>query len=150
MIAKLEHTLVELRKELEAGIEQILQTHVSIANGNLNARVQLTEDHILWDTARALNRLLVRLQRASISERELHRVEQAVTSTVNIIQKSAQQHQQARIPFTQTTIDPLVAAIQGQTFAFTRPLQQQNNLPLTDPSNTYTVNARMSPRHYPP
>ncbi len=145
MVTKLEHTLIEQRKELESDIEQILETHVAIANGNLNARVPIAQDHTLWHTARAVNSLLVRLQRASISEKELHRVEHAVTRTVNIIQKCDQQHQKARIPFTQTAIDPLIAAVQGKTFAFTKPLRQQNHLPLTDPVNTYTTNGIFSP-----
>lgn len=149
-VAKLEHILIEQRKELEAGIEQILQTHVSVANGNLNARVPLAQDHLLWHVARALNSLLVRLQRTSVSERELHRVEHAVTSTVNIIQKSDQQHQQARIPFTQTAIDPLIASMQGKTFAFTKPLQQQNNAKSTDPMHMHTFNTKMPSRHTPP
>ena len=145
MVTKLEHTLIEQRKELESDIEQILETHVAIANGNLNARVPIDQDHTLWHTARAVNSLLVRLQRASISEKELQRVEHAVTRTVNIIQKYEQQHQKALIPFTQTAIDPLIAAIQGKTFAFTKPLRQQNRLPLTNPVNTYTTNGDFAP-----
>ena len=146
MIATLEHTLVEQRKELEAGIEQILQTHVAVANGNLNARAPLAQDHVLWHIARALNNLLVRLQRASQAERELYRVEQAVTNTVNSIQHSDQQHQPARILFTQTAIDPLLAAIQGKTFAFTHSPTQQNNSQSTDPVNIYTINTNISSR----
>jgi hypothetical protein len=150
MVAHLEHTLIVQRRELESDVQQILQTYVSVANGNLNARVPLTQDHILWHTARALNSLLVRLQRASLSEKELHRVQQAVTSTVNIIQKSVQERQQARIPFTQTAIDPLIAAIQGKTFAFTKPLLQQNNSRSAGSINPHTINAKTMPRRTPP
>lgn len=143
IVSKLEHTLAEQREELEYSIRQILQTHVSVANGNLNARVPLTQNSILWPIARALNGLLVRFQRASIAERELYRVEHAITSTVSIIQKSTQR-QQAHIPFTQTAIDLLLAAMQGKTFAFTRPLRQQSKTPSTDPINTYTLNGKTS------
>jgi hypothetical protein len=150
LVTKLEHKLVEQRKELESGIEQILQTHVSVANGNLNARVPLAQNHMLWQVARVLNSLLIRFQRASTAERELDRVELAVTSTVSVIQKSAQQRQQVRIPCTQTAIDPLIAAMQGRSFAFTRPLRQHNNSPSTDPINTSTLNTKFSSRHTPP
>jgi hypothetical protein len=149
-LAMLEHTLIEQRKELETGIEQILQTHVAVANGNPNVRVPLAQDHMLWQIARAFNNLLVRFQRALVSERELQRVEDAVTSTVNIIQKSAQQRQQVHIPFTHTAIDPLIASIQGKTFAFTRSLRQVNISQSTDPVNVHTVDAKISPRHVPP
>ena len=146
MVAILEHTLVEQRKELEAGIEQILQTHVAVANGNLNARAPLAQDHMLWHIARALNNLLVRLQRASQAERELQRVEHAVTHTVNHIEHCDKHHQQAHILFTQTAIDPLLAAIQGKTFAFTCSPAQQNNWQSTDPVNVYTINPNSSSR----
>jgi len=136
-VARLEHTLIGQRQELESGIEQILQTYVSIANGNLNARVPLAQDHKLWPIAQALNSLLIRLQRASLSERELHRAQHAVTITVKIIQKSSQERQKAHIPFTQTAIDPLIAAIQGKTFAFTRPLLQQKNSQSARSINTH-------------
>jgi hypothetical protein len=144
MVTTLEHTLVEQRRELESGIEQILQTHVAVANGNLNARAPLAQDHVLWHIARALNNLLVRLQRALQAEKELHCVEQAVTNTVSSIQNSDQQHQPARILFTHTAIDPLLAAIQGKTFVFTHPPAQQNNSRSTDPVNMHTINTNIS------
>jgi hypothetical protein len=149
-VATLEHMLAEQCKELETGTEQILQAHVAVANGNLNARVLLSQDHMLWRIACALNNLLVRFQRVSLSERELHHVEDAVTSTVNIIQKSAQQRQQVHLPFTHTAIDPLIASIQGKTFAFTRPLWRVNISQSTDPVDMHSINAKVSPRHIPP
>lgn len=150
MVATLEHRLAEQGEELESGIDQILQTHVSAANGNLNARVSLAQNHTLWHVARALNSLLVHHQRVSISERELQRIEHAVTSTVRIIHRSTQQRQQAHIPFTHTAIDPLITAIQGKTFAFTRPLRQQNNSLSADPISAHTVGGPISSRHTPP
>ncbi|QBD83685.1 methyl-accepting chemotaxis protein [Ktedonosporobacter rubrisoli] len=119
MIAKLEHEMASQRRELEEGIQQILQTHVEIANGNLNARAPLNQDNVLWQIARALNTLLVRLQRASLAEKELRRVEQAVEVTVQTIQEADKQNEAARISFTQTEIDPLIAALQGKNIAYT-------------------------------
>jgi hypothetical protein len=119
MVAALEHVLNEQKKELEEGIEQILQTHVAVANGNLNARAPLNHDNALWQIARALNTLLVRLQRAVQAERDLQRVEQAVTSLVSTIQYAEKLQKAPRVPFTQTALDPLIAALQGKTLAFT-------------------------------
>ena len=119
MIANLEHTLADQKRELEEGIQQILQTHVAVANGNLNARAPLTEDNMLWQIARALNTLLVRLQRASLAEKELYRVEQAVHHLVCAIQEAEQHRQTPSLNFTHTAVDPLIAALQGKTFAYT-------------------------------
>lgn len=121
MIASLEHALVEQKRELELGIEQILQTHVAIANGDFNARAPLSQDNVLWQIARALNTLLVRLQRASQAERELQRVQQAVAYSVATLQQAERQQQLPRLSFTQTTIDPLVVALQGKTLGYSQP-----------------------------
>jgi hypothetical protein len=117
MVAKLEHELSEQKRELEAGIQQILQTHVEVANGNLKARAPLTQDHMLWQIARALNNLLVRLQRSSQAEGRLLQVEKAVNVTVQTIQYAEQMNQKPHIALTQTEIDPLIAALQGKTVA---------------------------------
>jgi hypothetical protein len=121
MVVQLEHALVDQKRELEEGIAQILHTHVEVANGNLNARAPLNQDNMLWQIARALNTLLVRLQRASMSEKDLHRTEQAVTQCVTIIQRAEKQEQLPQLPFTHTAVDPLIAALQGKTLALTRP-----------------------------
>jgi hypothetical protein len=119
MIAKLEHELAEQRQALEEGIQQILQTHVAIANGHLDARAPLNQEHVLWQLARALNTLLVRFQRASYAERELQRVMQAVNRTVQSIQNAEQRGEIPRISFTQVNeIDPLIAALQGKSIGY--------------------------------
>lgn len=118
MVAKLEHELVEQRQQLENGIQQILQTHVEVANGNLNARAPLNQENILWQIARSLNTLLVRLQRATLSERQLQRVQLAVRNAVQTVQEAEQQEQPPRLSLTQTEIDPLIVALQGKTLAY--------------------------------
>jgi hypothetical protein len=62
---------LEQRRELDAGIQHILQTHVAVANGDLTVRAPLHQDHALWQVAAALNNLISRLQSLSLSEREL-------------------------------------------------------------------------------
>ena len=114
MVAALEHELTTQARELEEGIEQILQTHVAFANGNLNARAPLNQENALWQIARALNTLLVRLQRTVQAEREMQRVEQAVYHTVQIVHEAEKRQQVPRIAFTQTIVDPLIAVLQGK------------------------------------
>jgi hypothetical protein len=134
-VARLEHELAEQKQQLEEGIHQILQTHVAVANGHLEARAPFTQDNVLWQIARALNTLLVRLQRASQAEKQLQRVEQAVNATVNIVQQAELTNQTPRIFITRTEIDPLIMVLQGKTFAYTpipfgqRPPQPLNVVP---------------------
>ncbi len=64
---------LEQKRYLDAGIQQILQTHIAVANGDLRARAPLHQDHVLWQVAAALNNLISRLQSLSISERELRK-----------------------------------------------------------------------------
>jgi len=130
MVGRLEHALVGQKRALEEGVAQILQTHVEVANGNLNARAPLNQDNALWQIARALNVLLVRLQRAAIAERDLHRVEQSVTQCVSIIQHAEEEQQLPRLPFTHTVIDPLIAALQGKTLAYTQAPFLQRSQPM--------------------
>jgi hypothetical protein len=129
MIATLEHALGNQKQDLQEGIEQILKTHVAIANGNFNARAPLTQDNSLWQIARALNTLLVRLQRAVQAERELQRVERAVSASVHVVQLAEEQHQSPHLPFTQTTIDPLIAVLQGKTLSYVQSPFSQKNTP---------------------
>jgi uncharacterized membrane protein YgdD (TMEM256/DUF423 family) len=120
-IAEQEHLLAEQKRELDAGIEQLLRTHVAVANGDLNARAPLTQDNLLWQIARALNTLLVRFQRAAEAEADLRRVDQAVTFYVSLIQQAEQDQQVPVLPLTHTNIDPLIVALQGKTVGRARP-----------------------------
>jgi hypothetical protein len=128
MVASLEHALVKQKLDLEWGIEQILQTHVAIANGNLNARAPLTQNNVLWQIARALNTLLARLQRAAMAEKELQHMRQAIYFSVDAIQRAEQQNQLPSLNFTHTAIDPLIVALQGKTLSYVQPpFIQRNN-----------------------
>lgn len=62
---------LEQKRQLDAGIQQILQTHIAVANGNLNARAPLQQDHVLWQVAVALNNFIARHQNLSQSEQRL-------------------------------------------------------------------------------
>src|SRR5258708_36055364 len=46
-LAALEHAVAEQRRQLEYGVQQLLETHVRIANGDFNARAPLNQDHPL-------------------------------------------------------------------------------------------------------
>ncbi|HLG65882.1 MAG TPA: hypothetical protein VKY19_28455 [Ktedonosporobacter sp.] len=119
LIAQLEHSLAEQRHELARGVEQILATHVAVANGDLTARAPLTQDNKLWQVAKALNTLLVRFQRAVLAERRLALVDRAVAHYVQSIQQAERQQQLPVLPLARTNIDPLIVALQGKTIGLT-------------------------------
>jgi len=62
---------LEQKSQLDAGIQQILQTHIAVANGDLNARAPLHQDHVLWQVAVALNTFISRHQSLSNTEQRL-------------------------------------------------------------------------------
>jgi hypothetical protein len=62
---------LEQKSQLDTGIQQILQTLVDAANGDLSARTPLGQDHMLWQVSVALNNLIARLQSLSNTESEL-------------------------------------------------------------------------------
>ncbi|MBF6591292.1 MAG: hypothetical protein IVW57_12305 [Ktedonobacterales bacterium] len=75
-IATLEHSLADQKRQLDLGIQQILQTHIRAANGDFSARTPLGQENILWQIAASLNNLLARLQRAGQAEHQLRRTEE--------------------------------------------------------------------------
>jgi hypothetical protein len=77
-IASLEHTLADQKRQLDIGIQQILQTHVRAANGDYTARAPLGQDNILWQIASSLNNLLSRLQRSGQAEHHLRRTDEEI------------------------------------------------------------------------
>jgi uncharacterized membrane protein len=62
-LARLERATAAERARLAAGIQQILQTHVRFANGDMTTRAPTSQDSVLWQVGVALNNLLARYQR---------------------------------------------------------------------------------------
>jgi hypothetical protein len=77
--------MVQQKEQLEHSIEVIVQTQATVANGNLNARVPLTADNVLWSVAGTLNNLIARLQRARATEIELERTRTSAAHLAAII-----------------------------------------------------------------
>jgi len=71
-VAELKRRDAQRTHQLETGIQQLLQTHVRAANGDLMARANLSQDNLLWQVGVSLNTLLTRLQKAG---RETSRIE---------------------------------------------------------------------------
>ncbi len=104
-IAALEHSLAEQGKQialqkqqLEQSVQQIIETHMRVANGDYSARVPMTQDNVLWQVAGLLNNALARLQHLQQTESELQQVKQAVDYLGEAMRRS----NSAPIPWPQT------------------------------------------------
>jgi hypothetical protein len=85
-LAALEHAIAEQRRQLESGVQEILEVLVRVANGQPGARIPVSREQLLWQIASALNNLLNRLQRASLAEQELYRTQEAIGRLVAAIE----------------------------------------------------------------
>ncbi|HLJ80507.1 MAG TPA: hypothetical protein VKT52_03400 [Ktedonobacterales bacterium] len=72
-LAELERRQLEQRRQLEIGVQQLLETHVRLANNDYSARANLPQDNQLWQVGASLNNLVTRLQRAGQADFELRR-----------------------------------------------------------------------------
>lgn len=122
MIARLEHELVSQKNQLEVDIQQILQTHTNVANGDLEARTPLSRESTLWPLSNALNTLLTRFQRSSQAERELHQIQQILYPIIQTLQETEQtQKPIPHFPHTATSLDPLLTWLSGKRLAARSP-----------------------------
>lgn len=89
-IAAMEHATVEQKRQLDYGIQLILDTHVRAANGDFSARAPLTQENVLWQIAASLNNLLSRLQRAGAAEHQLRRTDEEIRRLATAIRDAQQ------------------------------------------------------------
>lgn len=112
-IAALERTMAEKaqhdadkKKQLDASIQQIIQVHTQVANGDYAARVPYHQSNTLWEIAGALNNLLARLQKY---REDSFRLQQTTASVANFFH-ARNQTRNGYIPWnpTGTVVDVLV------------------------------------------
>ena len=124
-IASLEHTLADQKRQLDIGIQQILQTHVRAANGDYTARAPLGQDNILWQIASSLNNLLSRLQRSGQAEHQLRRTDEEIRRLAAAIDDA----QAGRKPIwpapTGTAADLILERIRGGRRSAPQPVVQE-------------------------
>lgn len=120
VIAQLEHAIASQKRELDYGIQQLLQTMVQAANGDMSVRSPLAQGHVLWQVAVSLNTLLSRLQRSSQSDYELQRLTaelQRLKSELNWVVGALRDAKTRRAPLPlvsgNTLIEPLYRELAG-------------------------------------
>jgi hypothetical protein len=112
-LAERDRAAAEQKRQLEHGIQQILQTHIQAANGHFGARAPLARDNILWQVAYGLNNLLARLQRASQSENELQRANTEVVRLMEAVRDAKARRYLLQVPKSGTILDPLAHELTG-------------------------------------
>lgn len=112
-LAERDREVAEQKQQLELGIQQILQTHIQVANGDFNARAPLARENVLWQVAHNLNNFLARLQRATQYEGELQRAEGEVVRAVDAVRRAKATRRPIQIPQSSTVLDPLTQELTG-------------------------------------
>lgn len=106
--------MLKRKEQLEQGIAVIIETQTQVANGNLNAQVPLTHDHVLWSVASTLNNLIARLRRYHTVERELEVTKQSANMLINTIHAYKVGQRTNQYTRTGTVIDPIAVEIFSQ------------------------------------
>lgn len=129
------------KQRLEESIQQIISVHTQIANGNFNARVQLTQQNVLWSVAGSLNNLLNRLQRWRHDVMQLQKNEQALQQLLYNVQLARKQRTPLPAYKTGTSLDALIAEISKGLEAPQQPPDQSIIAkPLSNPGTLNQIN----------
>lgn len=134
-IASLEHSLADQKRQLDIGIQQILQTHIRVANGDYTARTPLSQDNVLWQIAVSLNNLLSRIQRSNQAEFALQRTYEEIGHIVAALDDL----QAGRRPIwptpTGTAADPLLERLVHAFNVTSAPPRAPNSQPQSQPNS---------------
>ncbi len=103
-----QQTEIEQKQQLDAGIQQIIQTHVQVANGNFAARAPLVKENILWQVAYSLNNLLARLQSYQQLNVQQRRNQEALNYLIQSVRRAKMEGEPLQAQRTGTPIDALI------------------------------------------
>jgi hypothetical protein len=112
-LAERERAEAEQKQQLEQGIQQILQTHIQVANGNFEARAPLARENVLWQVAYGLNNLLARMQRATQSEHELQRTGAEAARLTEAVRAAKAKRYPVQAQKSGTLLEPLAQELAG-------------------------------------
>lgn len=110
-MADFEEVRLQQQEQLEEGIRHIAEVHARVANGDLNARVSLTENNVLWSIAIPLNNLLNRMQITKQTEENLAHLQQAARYIAQQLHEAAINNKPVILHSTSTALDPVIIEI---------------------------------------
>ncbi len=106
---------IELSQQLDVGIQQILQTHVKVSNGDFTARAPIVDkNNVLWRVAYSLNTLLARLQGYKEMDVSEQRTQAAIQYVVRAIRQAKNEGGTPQLHRTGTHIDELINELNAQ------------------------------------
>ncbi len=126
------------KRELDHGVQQILHTHIQIANGHFDARAPLNQDNVLWQVAFSLNNLLARMQGYGQLDIEMKRAKMQATELVDQVQTAKYRQTFMHMQRRDTFLDELAKELNHTCVIVPRqsPINKSDGRsPSTDPSN---------------
>lgn len=107
---------IEQKQQLDVGIQQLIQTHVQVANGNFAARAPMMKENVLWQVAYSLNNLLARLQSYQLLKVQQRRNEEALKYVTWAIQRAKKEGGPLEVQRTGTPVDALILELASLQF----------------------------------
>lgn len=107
-VAEHERKRLREKEQLEREVARLAETHARIANGDLNARVSLNEENVLWSIAVPLNNLLNRLQKWKSDSDKLVYMQRAAMYITQQFHEILQSGQRRALSLTGTPLDPMI------------------------------------------
>jgi hypothetical protein len=130
-LARLQHDVSQLTSQqaeqkaaLEQSIALIVQVHTRVANGDLDARVPLTHDLVLWNVAGQLNTLIARYQKARQEVQQAERLVRSYERMMSLypvfrqtVQRALRDQRPFEMPRSETVLDLFFKELNGVCLA---------------------------------
>ncbi len=126
-IAQQEHQSAQEKRQLEVSIQQIVQAHTEIANGDYEVRIPLTRENVLWQIAGSLNNLLARLQRYRQDAQQNQHLLHEINRLTDEIRRAKAAHAKLTIARTGTPLDVLLYELTMPTASASLPDQRSRS-----------------------
>lgn len=111
-----QQTEIEQKQQLDTGIQQLIQTHVKVAQGNFAARAPLMKENVLWQVAYSLNNLLARLQSYQQFNAQQRKNQEALNYLIRAVQRAKKEGEPLQIQRTGTPVDALIIELGSLRF----------------------------------
>jgi hypothetical protein len=107
-IAEYERAQADQKRTLENAIQYLVDTQRKVANGDLAARVPVTEDNVLWPVAISFNTLLTRFQHLQHDSDQLQQIQHELPRLIHAIREAKRTQRPIRISRSGTLLDAII------------------------------------------
>lgn len=116
---------LQTKRQLEAGVREVVSGLTRFANGDNQARIQLEQGHLLWSVAGSINNMIGRFVRLREQERPMEQTVLALRAYISEVQSSRVTGAPLLAPRTGTEVDILVGELLNYTSSAQQPLQSK-------------------------